>query len=303
MHLYFAPIIYRSLDVDLNLSILNKLYLSKQSNIELHFAPYSSFTVDSIAFLLSYINQMSKRTKCKISILCDGSITASSSNFYEYFSYIHPTVPIRVNDILLDHCHKSTIARDRIIKLINIKLDASERSIPTQLTDIILDTQKDKNFSDRLSVAIYTILAELIGNISQHGSSDIDGFAGVEIADEGKTVRIAVSDSGMGILHTLRPTLSSFLPKLAGFDDKKLLLEVFKKGISRHGPGRGCGLKTSADWALRFNATMDIRLPGIRVILFPCNGEYLLERPLTISELPEISGTHICFTFPLDTCA
>ena len=65
---------------------------------------------------------------------------------------------------------------------------------------------------------------------------------------------VAVSDSGLGIMQTLRPSLQNEFPRLVGLSDIDLLVEVFRQGLSRHGSDRGCGLKGSAAKAMKFNA-------------------------------------------------
>ncbi len=157
------------------------------------------------------------------------------------------------------------ILSDRIIKLVNISTDRPDRTVPSRLTDTILNAVKNSSFTKRFNIAAFTILGELIDNILQHSSTKINSFAGVEISDGGKIIRIAISDSGTGILQTLRPALTTEFPKLNRLKDTELLLEVFKKGVSRHGRGRGCGLKTSADWAIKFDATLEIRLSNTRI--------------------------------------
>jgi hypothetical protein len=46
---------------------------------------------------------------------------------------------------------------------------------------------------------------------------------------------VAVSDSGLGIMQTLRPALSAEFSNLVGLSDTDLLVEVFREGLSRHG--------------------------------------------------------------------
>ena len=68
----------------------------------------------------------------------------------------------------------------------------------------------------------------------------------VDPARAGNRLSVAVSDSGLGIMDTLRPSLRSEFPRLAGLSDTDLLVEVFRQGVSRHGADRGCGLEISA---------------------------------------------------------
>jgi len=111
---------------------------------------------------------------------------------------------------------------------------------------------------------------------------------------------VAVSDSGLGLLETLRPALRKEGSRLTNLSDVDLLVEVFKRGISRHGSSRGCGLKGCADKAIKFRAELDVRLPQVRVLLVPGDSGYTPNRAFCYSSLPLIWGTHICFTLALD---
>jgi hypothetical protein len=104
-------------------------------------------------------------------------------------------------------------------------------------------------------------------------------------------------DESLGIMQTLRPVLGRESPALTGLSDTKLLVEVFRQGLSRHGADRGCGLKGSAAKAMKYRADLDVRLPTIRVLLSPGSGGYQLNTAYCFERLPLIWGTHICFTF------
>ena len=110
---------------------------------------------------------------------------------------------------------------------------------------------------------------------------------------------MAVSDSGLGIMQTLRPSLRTELPKLAQLSDTDLLVEVFRQGLSRHGADRGCGLKGCAAKAIKFDASLDVRLPNQRVLLKPARGAYEPNRAYCYEGLPLLWGTHIAFAFGL----
>jgi hypothetical protein len=145
--------------------------------------------------------------------------------------------------------------------------------------------------------AAWTIFAELIDNIFSHSRTQLDGYAALQVYSRGNRLLVAVSDSGLGIMRTLRPALSMEFPKLAGLSDTDLLVEVFRQGLSRHGPDRGCGLKGSAAKAIKFEATLDVRLPEQRVLLMPARGRYAIAE--CYEGLPLVWGTHIAFGFRL----
>jgi hypothetical protein len=62
----------------------------------------------------------------------------------------------------------------------------------------------------------FTVISELFGNVRDHSKSEILGFAALQLY-KGKRphIQTVVSDSGRGIIGTLRPILESKYPKLA----------------------------------------------------------------------------------------
>lgn len=299
MRYFFAPLLHRSIDLDLNISIANQTVPLELNEFEFHFAQYCELTIDAMTFLLSYVNQLCARSH-NVSLFFDAEDTIRQFSKEAFFSHLDPSVKIdSVDKISIGQSYDGVLT-DRVIKVVNIIPGKTNRTVPTQLADTIKHALKNRPPTKRFDIAVFTIFGELIDNILQHSSTKIDGFAGVEIFDNGRSIRIAVSDSGSGILQTLRPSLTTELPKLTRLKDTELLLEVFKKGVSRHGQGRGCGLKTSADWAIKFDGILEIRLSDSRIALFPDKGTYALRSPMRLVDLPLISGTHICLTFTLD---
>jgi hypothetical protein len=181
-----------------------------------------------------------------------------------------------------------------------IKL-ARDEDLPTRLTDALMRSCRTRPDAGELEGAAWTIFAELIDNIFSHSRTELDGYAALQVYSKGNRLSVAVSDSGLGIMETLRPTLSTEFPRLAGLSDTDLLVEIFRQGLSRHGPDRGCGLKGSAAKAIKFEATLDVRLPKQRVLLRPARGAYEANTADCYEGLPLMWGTHITFGFHLGT--
>ena len=89
--------------------------------------------------------------------------------------------------------------------------------------------------------------------------------------------------------------------KLARLNDPELVIEAFRTGLSRHGNARGCGLKTSADQAIRFRADLDVRLPTCFVRLVPSSNGYEPHTAYVYENVLLIWGTHISFDFRLES--
>ena len=193
--------------------------------------------------------------------------------------------------------------RGRNPDLVEIEgIDRNHRDITLQnrLTMAITRACRKRPDINELQGAAWTILAELIDNVFSHSRTPLDGFAGLQVYRRGNCLKVAVSDSGLGLLETLRPALRNESPRLAALSDVDLVVEVFKQGLSRHGSARGCGLKGCADKAIKFEAQLDVRLPQARVLLVPGAGGYTPNKAYCYSHLPLIWGTHICFTLELD---
>jgi len=187
-----------------------------------------------------------------------------------------------------------------LVEVERIDRKCRDGTLLTRLTSAIARACSRRQDVAELQGAAWTILAELIDNVFSHSETQIDGFAALQVYQRGNCLKVAVSDSGLGLLETLRPALRSEASRLGKLSDIDLLVEVFKRGVSRHGASRGCGLKGCADKAIKFRAELDVRLPKVRVLLVPGAGGYRPNTAFCYSGLPLIWGTHICFTFALD---
>jgi len=66
------------------------------------------------------------------------------------------------------------------------------------------------------------------------------------------------------------------------------------------GEERGCGLKQSAEHAIRFGAEVFLRLERSSLHLVPANSQYQTNVAYGQTNLPLLKGTHISFVFTLD---
>jgi hypothetical protein len=188
-----------------------------------------------------------------------------------------------------------------LVEIARINKDARDRSLLTRLTEALMRSCGQRADAAELEGAAWTIFAELIDNVFSHSQTPLDGYAALQTYQGGNRLTVAVSDSGLGIMETLRPSLQSGFPRLVGLSDVELLVEVFRQGLSRHGADRGCGLKGSAAKAMKFNAELDVRLPNQRVLLTPARGAYQANTAHCYDQLPLIWGTYIGFAFSLGT--
>ena len=186
-----------------------------------------------------------------------------------------------------------------LVEIARINKDERDEELPSRLTEAIARACRNRNDVNELSGATWTIFAELIDNIFGHSATQLDGYAALQAYSGGNRLSVAVSDSGLGIMETLRPSLRTQFPQLERLSDTDLLVKIFRQGLSRHGADRGCGLKGCAAKSIKFNATLDVRLPNQRVVLRPARGAYEPNRAYCCDDLPLLWGTHIGIAFDL----
>jgi hypothetical protein len=256
---------------------------------------------DAILRLLSLFNQLDYCTRRVIlDFGCDDSQLLGYLNRIGFFDHLSPRVEVTPARPAISG---ATLHRGRnrgVVEIARINKNARDQSLPARLTRAIESACRNRYDLAELSGAAWTIFAELIGNVFDHSDTPIDAFAALQVYPRGNCLKVAVSDSGRGLLCTLRPSLKTEHPRLALLPDIDLLVEVFRSGISRHGKNRGCGLKGSAEKAIKFHAELDVRLPLVRVLLVPGKEGYAPNTAYCYRDLPLIWGTHLCFTFELD---
>ncbi len=191
-----------------------------------------------------------------------------------------------------------------LIEIASLSTVKRDMELPDRLAKTAAALHSDKTRGERLGDAVFTVFSELIGNVYDHSATKLTGFAALQSYSKGRkgrTVEIAVSDSGLGILATLRPALLNQGHPYGDLDDAELLIKAVSEGVSKNGPGYGCGLHISAQKALILSANLEIRLPECRMNLVPKATEYTQETMVYgYDGLPHIDGTHLCFDFYLD---
>jgi hypothetical protein len=251
--------------------------------------------IESAIRLLSLINQLVFTTR-RITLNFEegGAGTMGYLNRIGFFDHMHsevrilPARPVYSGAVL----HRGN--NSMLVEIARINKDVRDEELPTRLIDAFSRACGSRTDVDELRGAAWTIFAELIDNIFAHSNTRLDGYAALQVYSGGNRLSVAVSDSGLGIMQTLRPSLQKQFSKFAYLSDTDLLVEVFRQGLSRHGSDRGCGLKGCAAKAMKFNALLDVRLPGQRVLLKPAQGAYQPNLAYCHEGLPLIWGTPYC---------
>lgn len=256
--------------------------------------------VDSAIRLLSLTNQLASATKrVRVDFKEGEAGTMGYLNRMGFFDHLADEI-----EVLPERPAYSTADLHRggnaaLVEIARINKDGRDVDLPNRLTEALMRSCRDRPDTKELAGAAWLIFSELIDNVFAHSNTQLDGYAALQVYAGGNKLSVAVSDSGLGIMQTLRPALSTEYPRLAQLSDTDLLVEVFRQGLSRHGPDRGCGLKGSAGKAIKFGATLDVRLPNQRVLLQPSHGAYRPNMAYCYDGLPLLWGTHISFGFSL----
>ena len=262
--------------------------------------PGCKIMVDAGVRLLCLLNQLDSTGKSVSLVFEEGEAGTMGyldrMGFFEYLGSGVAVEPERpsVSGACIYHGTNSSL-----VEFAQITPRSRVDQLPGRLADTLQSAVDSGPRAKALGQAAFTVFAELIDNIYQHSATNLDAYAALQVYRQGGRAKVAVSDSGRGVLATLRPALTRMRPTLARLPDTQLLVEVFRRGISRHGEMLGCGLKASADHALRFKAELDIRLERSAVHLVPSSDGYKPNLALCTEGLPPFWGTHICFDFRL----
>lgn len=258
--------------------------------------------IDAAIRLLALANQLAFTT-CRVRLEFEEGETGTMGylNRMGFFDYLPSAVDVTPKRPTVSGAHLFRGGNAGLVEIARINKDSRDNQLPGRLTDALMRACGKRADAAELEGAAFTIFAELIDNVFEHSQTPLDGYAALQSYNGGDRLAVAVSDSGLGIMQTLRPSLQSEFPRLLGLSDVDLLIEVFRQGISRHGTDRGCGLKGSAAKAIKFRAKLDVRLPNQRVLLTPASGTYKVNTARSYDRLPLIWGTHIGFVFHLSS--
>jgi hypothetical protein len=256
--------------------------------------------VDSAIRLLSLANQLASATKrVRLDFEEGDAGTMGYLNRMGFFDYLDGSVEILPRRPIFSMAALRRGGNTALVEIARISRDSRDQDLPDRLTEALMRSCGNREDAKELEGAAWLIFCELIDNVFAHSHTQLDGYAALQVYPGGNKLAVAVSDSGLGIMQTLRPAMSTEYPHLADLSDTDLLVEIFRQGLSRHGPDRGCGLKGSAAKAIKFEATLDVRLPHQRVLLQPSRGAYQPNTAYCYEGLPLLWGTHISYGFGL----
>lgn len=258
--------------------------------------------VDAAVRLLSLANQLNATTRrVKLDFEEGEAGTMGYLNRMGFFDHLAPEIEVLPSRPTFSGAAAYRGTNSELVEIARINPKNRDQNLPTRLSKAVAASLHKHPDAQHIEGAIWTVFAELIDNVFSHSSTVLDGYAAMQLYKRGHSLQVVVSDSGTGIMHTLRPSLQSQAPSLAQVSDTDLLVEMFRQGISRHGPDRGCGLKGCAEKAMKYKASLGVRLPQSRTTLVPADGAYKPNIAYCHTDLPLIWGTHISFKFELDS--
>lgn len=154
--------------------------------------------------------------------------------------------------------------------------------------------------ANELGNATFYMFSELVRNVGMHSESELPAFAALQSYPNGNRLGVTVSDSGVGLLTSLRNGLMDRGSPEAALDDRELVITAFRQGLSRFDDDRhGNGLPSAARYALKYNGVLDLRLAEQRYVLRPASGAYVPSRAFLYGGLTPLLGTHIGFSLAL----
>jgi hypothetical protein len=125
--------------------------------------------------------------------------------------------------------------------------------------------------------AAFTIFGELINNVRDHSQTPLDGFAALQAYPGGNKVLVVVSDSGIGLLNTLKPKLRTQFAR--DLSEVELIRRLFHDELEWDHRRNGQGLPACASQALKHKGNVDIRLETCSIHLKPSQGVYERRKP------------------------
>lgn len=279
------------------------LFGNSYQSIEVVIPENCKILLEAAVRLLALCNQLAhlkKRVKLDFSY-CTSTLTYF--NRMGFFDHLDKRVSVLPNRPEMSTAEMYRGNSDAVVEFGIISPKNPDENIPKQLKNSFVSYAGEK-----YSLAAFTVISELFGNVRDHSKTSIPGLAALQMY-KGKRphIQTVVSDSGKGIVATLLPAIIKKYPDLYlkydfsnPMSNVLLLKDVFETGgVSQTGKkDRGLGLKRSQEYAVKYNAYISVRQETFEVKLCYFEGE-LTSFEYTL-EMPKILGTHVCFDFFLD---
>jgi hypothetical protein len=280
---------------------LFKTPLPNGARIAFFFPQSCKVMVDAAVRLLSLANQLVARGQDVVFIFNGEQNEAISYlNRANFFACLSPQIQVLPERPDSSYAERYQGNNKSLVEFKSISPDNYKASltIPTQLKEALKTATSGRADCTQLCHTAFTLFGELIDNVYSHSQTELNGFAALQVYSRGNRVQVVVSDSGIGLLETLRPKLLYCSDKQ--LSDAELIHSLFHGDVSWDTQGRGAGLKRCAQLAMRHGSTVNVRLATCHMCLSPSSKGYDMINMGYSQALPLLQGTHISFSFPLD---
>jgi hypothetical protein len=270
------------------------------NNVTFGFPPNCKIMVDAAVRLLSLVNQLTAEGVQITFVFGNKQHDALSylnrANFFRLLSEQVQILPARPDSSLVaEYLGQSpNLVEFRALQPGLDEAHLSVKNVPSQLANALDTAMGGKKFGN----TPYTLFSELMNNLYNHSQTGLAGFAALQVYRQGHKVQVVVSDSGIGLLETLKPKLHSSQEQ--DLEDTELVRLLFNGDLAWENAGNGQGLQECARQALKYQGSVSIRLSTCSVHLRPSLHRYEKAQVQYQQNLIPLKGTHICFSFPLD---
>lgn len=269
----------------------------KDTGIIFFFPPTCKVMVDAAVRLLSLANQLAAmEVPVTLSFAGEQHEAMNYLNRTFFFSLLSErvcVVPERPDPASAERYYGQS---SKLIefKALHPKHNDAIWAVPPQLAGALETAVVGQTFGQ----TPFTLFSELINNVYAHSRTELDGFAALQVYRQ--QVLVVVSDSGVGLLETLKPKLLSL--KVRPLEETELLRQLFYKELAWQDSGNGQGLQECARRSLKHRGSIDIRLTTSRIVFNPSPSytRYDQANAHYSRNLMPLKGTHVCISFPLD---
>ena len=224
--------------------------------------------------------------------------------FFDHLSSSVTVLPARPTNSKAKQYHGNS---ENLVEIASIDLDNFDYSLPKNLTKRFAHHAGDDYYQ-----SAFTIFSELIGNVQEHSETTMPGLVALQLyKGKRRHIQTVISDGGLGIAATLKPSLSQHYPKLfKQLDLESVDADIFlvsraltQGGLSQFGSNpdeaaRGLGLRRTQAHAAKYDAVVLVRQPTFELKIEYREGELvdIIEK----KGLCRIDGTQVCFDFYLN---
>ncbi len=294
----FPPKWIKGVSLDRELKKVGSPYSKKYQNILFSFPAGSNLMLEAGIRILCIANQLSAAGR-NVTFNFDDKNILNYLSRMEFFIHLDP----RVNIIPYrpEYSHKGS--SESLVEIGEIVQGKDIGGLPGQLANTFCKWAKTSPDSS-LGLTGFTVFGEMIANVQEHSGSILSGYAALQVYRPTLRryrpyIQIVVSDSGDGIVNTLRPVLYKWYSEYQDLSASAIIGKIFEVGLSRFGPaeGRGVGLKESWQQAMKSDSRLVIRQDTCSVTLKHLNS---ISQPNYHEDLVPIRGTHLSLEFYLD---